>query len=87
MTVTAVGQGDEPMKYHDPNNFYPHGVLNWDGPGYYAGVGQGDTFTMQKIESADYEGEWPKAGEGFGTVIYAETPEEAAGSYARHRVE
>jgi hypothetical protein len=74
------------IRYYDGANMYPNATLVWQGPGYYAAIVQGDATSIMKIEGADYEGPWPQATGGFGTISYAETPEQAAGFYAGHEV-
>ena len=75
------------LTYHDPTNVYPYADLLWEGPGYYAGIGLLDTFSIYRIAGPDHEGPWPHfATRGFGTISYAATPAEAAGAYAGYEV-
>lgn len=72
--------------YYDPDNTHQNATLDWQGPGYYAANYSQNHAQIQQIAPAVHEGSWPKAPQGFGTVTYAGTPDEAAGNYTGHEV-
>jgi hypothetical protein len=61
-------------------NLVPRAYLLWTGPGWYAAKVVKDTSYIDLV--GDFEGWRPPSPEGYGTVYWASTKDEALGNYA-----
>jgi len=70
----------------DDHNVIPRAILEWEGPGWYAGaIGDGCCRIVRLAGGRDFP---PIVfeGDGFDTPTWAEAVEDAFGSYRRGRI-